>query len=322
MNLLPGAIRASAHPRHPAAKLRGLQTLCIFMLAIAGPVLAQPTMPSPTMPSPNSQAPVNAPTAAMENPANPLVLIQTTQGEIYLELFPEAAPRNVQHFLDLADARLPVPDGNPGSGNSSATPINYYDGLSFHRILSNTLIQAGAPERVNRMRPTQTVADEINARGLGLEQQRVLDDSGRPHQWLNIGDRTDFQEKVLLPLYRSMNIRNEADLQSQQSAILQRLQSMNLLQLHELQGYRYDGNLPSRRPVRGSVMMVNRGPGTNDGEFFITLTDTPWLTGSSTVIGRVVQGMAVAEQIGSSAPNRTRINQLRQVNIVQSQTGE
>lgn len=291
--------------------------LGIVLLILTAPVLAQPNIPSP-----GSPAPGNTPTATMENPDNPLVLIQTTQGAIYLELFPEAAPRNVQHFLDLAEARLAVPDGTPDSGNSSATAINYYDGLSFHRIVSNTLIQTGAPEHVSRMRATQTVPDEINARGLGLEQQRLLDDSGSPHPWLNIGDRADFQEKVLLPLYRSMNIRNAVELQNQQSAVLQRLQSMNLLQLHEMQGYRYDGALPSRRPLRGSVMMVNRGPGTNDGEFFITLTDTPWLTGNSTVIGRVTQGMTVVEQIARSAPNRTRINQLRQVNIVQSQTGE
>lgn len=260
--------------------------------------------------------PASDASAGMENPRNPLVVMQTTQGDIYLELFPEAAPQNVQHFLDLAQAQLPVPglDGSPDT-------VHYYDGLTFHRVIRGTLIQAGAPERANRQRPAQTVADEINARGLGLEQQRLLDVNGQPHPWLNISGQDDFKQNVLLPLYRDMNITDENTLRPRQQAVLQRLQAMNLLQFHEMVGYRYDGGLPSRRPGRGSVMMVNRGPGTNDGEFLIALENMPWLIGSSTVIGRVASGLNVVEQISQSPAASTRIYQVRQTNT-NNQTGE
>jgi len=299
----------------PLVSLLFVNLLCALILTTTSSIAgAQGTSSVTSQTSSNAsqtgQTPSSGIQASMENPRNPLVLIDTSQGEIYIELLPEAAPLNVQRFLDLAEAQLPVPGVNGGPDG----PRNYYDGLTFHRVISNTLIQAGAPERANRQRPAQTVPDEINARGLGLEQQSVLDASGKPHPWLNIGGADDFKQTVLEPLYREMGIRNDNDLLTRQGDVLQRLQSMNLLQLHELMGYRYDGRLPSRRPGRGSVIMVNRGPGSNDGEFFIALDNTPWLTGTSTVIGRVASGMPVVEQISRNAAASTRIYRIRQTN--------
>jgi len=283
------------------------------MLLVAGTFTAAQDTGSTTLPS--SQA-MPGSGVRMDNPRKPLIAIQTSQGDIQLELFQDAAPQNVQFFLELAAGQAPVVTGN---NPSAAQP--YYDGLTFHRVIRDTLIQAGAPERAGRQRPVSTVIDEINARGLGLEQQSLLDASGKPHPWLNIGDQADFKQHVLLPLYRDMNINNEQALQTQQSTVLQRLQAMNLLQFHEMVGYRYDGSLSSRRPARGSVMMVNRGPGSNDGEFFIALTDMPWLIGTTTVIGRVASGLQTVERISQGPAASTRILQVRQLNNT-VQTGE
>lgn len=290
-----------------SAGLKRLLTLTVSLVTLfaGSAVMAQDTSgttpPLPVSPGPD---------ISMENPRNPLVVIQTSLGDVTLELFPDAAPQNVQLFLDLAEGRLAL----TGATDNGPATQPYYDGLTFHRVVRDTFIQAGDPERAGRQRAGQSVADEINARGLGLEQQRLLDVSGKPHPWLNIASQEDFRQSVLVPLYRDMNIDNEASLQMQQDRVLQRLQSMNLLQFHEMAGYRYDGSLPSRRPVRGSVIMVNRGPDTNDGEFFIALTDMPWLTGSSTVIGRVVSNMQTADQISRSPASSTRIYQIRLLN--------
>ncbi|HDZ09982.1 peptidylprolyl isomerase [Pseudohongiella sp.] len=285
-------------------------SLAGLLLTVAALITGSAGHAQNTASDPVVTAPAPTINSLMQNPRNPLVMIQTSQGDIHIELFPEAAPQNVQRFLDLAEARLPVPETN----RNTASEIHYYDGLTFHRAIRDTLIQAGAPERANRLRPLSTVADEINARGLGLEQQRLLDASGKPHPWLNIGGQDDFQQQVLKPLYRNMNINDADAVRVQQSTVLQRLQAMNLLQFHEMQGYRYDGSLPSRRPGRGSVMMVNRGPDTNDGEFFIALTNTPWLIGTSTVIGRVVSGLDIVERISRGPDASTRIYQVRQIN--------
>lgn len=230
----------------------------------------------------------------MENPDNTLLQMSTSAGDVYLELFPEAAPLNVQRVTELVSA-------------SNA----YYDNLTVHRSVRDTLIQTGDAERAGRARPARPVADEINARGLGLEQQSLLQSDGSPHAWLNVRDNTDFAEKVLIPLYRNMGIRTRQQAVNQQDTILQRLTQMNLMQIHELRGYRYNATLPSRRPVAGSVLMANYGPGTNDGELIITLTDTPWLTATHTVIGRVAGGLSVVARISREPEASVRVYSVR-----------
>jgi len=62
--------------------------------------------------------------AAGKVPAHPHVLIQTTLGDIKLELEGKLAPITVGHFLELVDS-------------------GYYDGLIFHRVIPGFMIQAG-----------------------------------------------------------------------------------------------------------------------------------------------------------------------------------
>ena len=242
----------------------------------------------------------------MENTRNPLLEISTSEGDLYLELFPDAAPNSVRRVLDLVGQR-------------------YYDGLVFHRVVPANFLQTGAVERAGRQRAA-AMADEINARGLGLEQQPLLDSAGKPHPWLNIRDTADFQQRVLAPLYRNMTISNSEQLAARQEQVVQRLQQMNLLQLHEFKGYRYNANLPSRRPLSGSVMLANRGPGSNDGELLLSLQDTPWLMGTHTVIGRIVSSLSLASSISRQPESSVRVYSIRQLDtslapLTTTQTG-
>ena len=47
----------------------------------------------------------------------------------------------------------------------------------------------------------------------------------------------------------------------------------------------------------GKLAMANSGPSTNGSQFFITTTDTSWLTGKHTIFGEVVEGYDIAEKI-------------------------
>lgn len=276
--------------------------LCAGLISLN--VSAQPDSLPPAAASAPDQVLTQQLAALMENPRNPLLEISSSEGDIHLELFADAAPLSVRRVLDLVNGRLmPAPNG-----------AGYYDGLTFHRVVAGHFLQTGAAERAGRQRP-DAIADEINARGLGLEQQKLLDATGKPHAWLNLDGEQDFQTRVLTPLYRSLNIHNESQLSAQQNRVLQALRDMNLMQLHELIGYRYNGSLSSRRPLAGSVMLANHGPRSNDAELLLSLQDAPWLMATHTVIGRIVSGQTLANSISRQPEASVRIYHIRQLEI-------
>ena len=69
--------------------------------------------------------------------------MQTSEGAIELELFPEDAPKTVENFTKLAS------DG-------------YYDGLTFHRVIPDFMIQGGCPRGDGSGGPGYTFEDEFN----------------------------------------------------------------------------------------------------------------------------------------------------------------
>ena len=242
-------------------------------------------------------ADLSSATQAMEDPSHPLILMRTSRGDIYIELFPESAPRNVANFIALAEGKVEMFDVN----SAQTVMPNYYDGKTFHRILRNYLVQSGGTSTAQDARPEYSLDDEINARDLGLNDIMVVDETGAPNAWLNLQDNEDFQSQILLPLYKKLDIRSAEQVEARQFELHKLLSEMSLLQAYENQGYKYNTRLPARVPVRGSVAMANSGPNTNQSEFFITLVDAPWLAGKTTIIGEVVEGLEIVDRIDQSA---------------------
>jgi peptidyl-prolyl cis-trans isomerase B (cyclophilin B) len=69
--------------------------------------------------------------------------LHTNAGAIEVELFDQDAPKTVENFRKLAA------DG-------------FYDGLVFHRVIPDFMIQGGCPEGTGRGGPGYTFEDEIN----------------------------------------------------------------------------------------------------------------------------------------------------------------
>jgi len=270
-------------------------SLCTLLISQILALSAQAQVPDPSQGAVNSSNPGQAVLSSMSNQRNPLVQINTNVGEIWIELFPQAAPDNVEHFMTLL--------------GDDAWRQRLYESTSFHRLERNLFIQTGElKEDREILDALPTVSDEINARGLGLEQLPALQANGQPHPWLNISDADDFKQRVLSPLYEQMGIASREMLSTQQGEVLSRLTALNLLQAHELMGYEYNPRLPSRRPLAGSVVMVNRGPNSNQSEFAILLADMPWLTGTHTVIGQMVGGSTPATLISQRSPGDIMIS--------------
>jgi len=69
--------------------------------------------------------------------------LHTSEGPIEIELYPNEAPKTVENFTKLA-----------GEG--------YYDGLIFHRVIPDFMIQGGCPEGTGTGGPGYQFEDEFN----------------------------------------------------------------------------------------------------------------------------------------------------------------
>ena len=70
--------------------------------------------------------------------------IQTNRGDIVLELHQDKTPNTVKNFVDLAEK-------------------GYYNGLTFHRVIPDFMIQGGCPDGTGMGGPGYKFADEFDA---------------------------------------------------------------------------------------------------------------------------------------------------------------
>ena len=226
---------------------------------------------------------------------DPNVLIKTSKGDIVAKLFASEAPKTVANFIGLAEGLTEFED--PKTQEKVKRP--YYDGLIFHRVIKNFMLQGGCPLGQGNGGPGFQFPDEINADALGLHTMKAMTPQGQPHQWLGVRSQEDFNNTVLRPLFRAMGITSQEQLKTRQQEVNKRVMAMTIKDVYMNLGYKYDGKLKSRPPKRGVLAMANSGPNTNGSQFFINLVDTPWLTGKHTVFGEVIKGMDIVDAIGN-----------------------
>ncbi len=106
---------------------------------------------------------------------NPVVVMETSEGTIKIELWPDKAPITVKNFLRYADDR-------------------FYDGTIFHRVIANFMIQGGGMTPDLRRKQTrapiknEAAAELKNLRGT-IAMARTADvDSATSQFFINVKD--------------------------------------------------------------------------------------------------------------------------------------
>jgi peptidyl-prolyl cis-trans isomerase A (cyclophilin A) len=86
-------------------------------------------------------------------------VLETSQGEIVCRLFEKEASKTVANFIGLAEGTREFSDARTGQKTKRA----YYDGLGFHRVIPEFMIQGGCPLGTGTGGPGYHFADEFHA---------------------------------------------------------------------------------------------------------------------------------------------------------------
>lgn len=222
---------------------------------------------------------------------NPIALIKTSKGDIYVELFTEAAPKTVANFLGLAEGKIEYTDAVTGVKKKG----NYFDGLTFHRVIAKYMIQGGDPLGNGKGGPGYTIADEINGYGLGLDSENLFLTEAQFTQLAINKTRSDFKINSM-EAYEKVGKEKFTQKLGENVTLLKKVSAEKFSRLDQniYLGYNYDKNLKSKKFVKGSLAMANAGPNTSGSQFFITVEETPQLNGGYTNFGIVIKGLEIA----------------------------
>ncbi len=226
--------------------------------------------------------------------------IKTNYGDIVIELFADKTPVTVDNFIDLAEGTKEWTD--PKTGKKVKRP--FYDGLIFHRVINDFMIQGGCPLGTG-------------TGGLGYQFEDECFEPGE-----EITGAIDSEEKartvymqVLAPYMQANQANpdpeiNDIMMKTAQAQSGKFIMEKTVEYFKEKTGYK--GSVSGRGKLiamvdYGTLCMANSGPNTNGSQFFIVTKKEGcnWLNGKHTVFGKVIKGMEVAHQIEKLPQNKS-----------------
>lgn len=183
------------------------------------------------------------------------VRLSTTMGDITVQLS-DLTPAHRNNFLQLTDE-------------------GYFDGLLFHRVIENFMIQGGDP------RTRDIKGSEFDANG---------EETGNPRYWEKISAEINFPQ-----LYHhrgALAAAREGDGVNPE-------RKSSRTQFYIVWGRTFDAQQMQRMEMRLQQMGITLPE--NIREAYMTEGGTPHLDGQYTVFGRVVEGLDIVEKIQSVA---------------------
>jgi peptidyl-prolyl cis-trans isomerase B (cyclophilin B) len=120
------------------------------------------------------------------SPANPIVVLETTLGDIVIELRQDRAPVSVENFLAYATS-------------------GHYDGTIFHRVLRGFMIQGGGYTPALQAKPTRPpIRNEAanglrNLRGTVAMARAAAVRSATAEFFINVEDNGQLNHRGLMP---------------------------------------------------------------------------------------------------------------------------
>ena len=211
-----------------------------------------------------------------------IAVLTTNMGEIKIRLFPDAAPKTVQNFKELIQK-------------------GYYNGVTFHRVINDFMIQGGDPEGTGQGGESafgEDFADEFNTNLLNLRGALSMANAGANTNGsqffiVQCSDKLtdDTAENAMLTMYMNRFIRvAKKELADKQAAGAsdEELQTLVNELNQELSDKQAAGVPEADKAVLEKAVDVYRQIG-----------GTPHLDYLHTVFGQVFEGMDVVDAIAA-----------------------
>jgi len=131
-----------------------VQRSALILLALTLAAAAQTKTPTKA-PAKSKAASKAAPTTPAPPP---IAILHTTAGDMKCELFPDKASNTVQNFVGLATGQKDWKNPNTGQMEHNR-PL--YDGVIFHRVIPQFMIQGGDPKGDGTGSPGYQFDDEL-----------------------------------------------------------------------------------------------------------------------------------------------------------------
>ncbi|MCK6548605.1 peptidylprolyl isomerase [Myxococcota bacterium] len=141
-----------------SSKLLGTLCSALFLSSVVACKGADPTPPASSGDDPAQlDWKLSDALAGLEGSGTLMAKLETNQGVLVAKLFEAETPKTVANFVGLARGLRPWRD--PKSGDWIKRP--FYDGLTFHRVIPDFMIQGGDPLGVGTGGPGYRFADEF-----------------------------------------------------------------------------------------------------------------------------------------------------------------
>ncbi len=216
--------------------------------------------------------------------------IKTNLGDIELELYQDLVPKTVDNFIGLAKGTKEWKD--PVSGEMVKKP--FYDGLIFHRVISDFMVQGGCPLGSGSGGPGFRFEDEFPSEEIELTGK--IDTDAKAYEVYNT---------ILVPYIQS-NTDPDPDI-SQIMNSCKSAKGFAPLKVHDVEYYKTKTGMNKKVIYNklklsvdyGTLCMANSGPNTNGSQFFIVTKKEgcSWLNRKHTVFGKVISGMDIVHRI-------------------------
>ena len=233
---------------------------------------------------------------SQEKVSMPIVVLETTKGTITLQLYPETI-KHSNNFLKLVNAGT-------------------YNGLLFHRVIADFMIQAGDPTSKNAKSDSQLGSGDV---GYTIPAEFIYPKYYHKRGALAAarqGDETNPKKASSGCQFYIVQGRiiNESELKSIERVTERKIEAKLFQRIlstkqAELKKYQLAKNQIKLDELHDSIMVIVRSEVKKDSTFrftkeqrrdYTTIGGTPHLDGQYTVFGEVIEGLDIVTQISTS----------------------